>query len=87
MQIDNVADLQQQQQVVPPLWTTRDVSLRSHQAFRSAGSQQGSDTVLFAQHTLTKPVPSISSSAGCWASTAMAFWQASLSGMWCWSMC
>ncbi|XP_075898598.1 transmembrane protein 237B-like isoform X3 [Nelusetta ayraudi] len=40
VQIDSVADLQQQeqqQQVVPPLWTTRDVSLRFHQAFRVLG--------------------------------------------------
>lgn len=86
MQIDSVADLQQQeqqQQVVPPLWTTRDVSLRSHQAFRSAGGQQGSDTVLLARPTLTKPVPSISSSAECWGSTATASWRASPSGTWC----
>lgn len=47
--MDAVADLQQQQ-VVPPIWTTKDVSLRAHKTFRSAGGQEEGDNVVCTAH-------------------------------------
>lgn len=47
--MDSMADLQQQ--VVPPLWTTRDVSLRVHKVFRSALGQQEGDNVVCTAHS------------------------------------
>lgn len=81
MQMDGVADLQQQ--VVPPLWTTRDVSLRAHKVFRCAGGQQEGDRVTV---SVTNPFLSVSSS-GRWASIATVSWRALPSGMWCSSTC
>lgn len=47
--MDGTADLQEQQ-VVTPLWTTRDVSVRAHKTFRSADDKQEGDSIVGAAH-------------------------------------